>query len=65
MADPIEQPQTEFILELLDCLANSGLGCEHNLGGLRETALPDNFDEGAQRSELHGDSISGFSSSSC
>jgi hypothetical protein len=59
-ARSIEQGRADFVFELLHRLADGRLGGEHRLGGARKTALTDDLDEGAQRSQLHDYSIYDF-----
>ena len=58
MTNTIEQRNADLIFEMFDGFAHSRLRCEHGLGGLRETTLPDDLDEGAERSQFHANSIS-------
>ena len=58
MTFAIQQGYAEFSLELLDRLADRGLGGEHYFGGLGKAALAHDFDESAKGSKIHKDSIS-------
>ena len=60
MAPPIQQGYAQFSLELFDRLADRGLGGEHHFGGLGKAALAHNFDESANGSKIHKDSISEY-----
>ena len=44
----------EFSLELLDRLADRGLGGEHDFGGSEKAALAHDFDESAKDSKIQG-----------
>jgi hypothetical protein len=49
----IQQGYAEFSLELLDRLAERGLGGEHHFGGLGKAAPAHDFDESAKGSKIH------------
>jgi holin-like protein len=58
VTDAIEQRHTDLIFQLLDRLADGGLGSKDNLGGLRKTALANDLYKGAEGSEVHRYSLS-------